>query len=1025
MCWRSRTRRVRYQRTQLVRNALPWRYQGVLHEFLTCEGSQPPGHLPIAMRRNHDGARRRDPETYRKDAAILENALRTETDPFLASRYTFYLAQSYRDCGEKQKALEKYLARADLGFWQEEVFQSLLQAARIKDELGRPEQEVIDTYLRATNAAPTRAEALHGASRFCRYKNRFEEGYQLAKRGLEIPLPSGALFVEPWIYDYGLLDELAVNGYWSGHHQETLDACEKLLSGGKCPAGQRDRIAANANFARQKLLDGAVPAPAETKADDQPLQPPKIAIYTIALNEAHHVERWAQSAADADYLVVADTGSTDDTVERLTAAGVQVHQIVVRPWRFDDARNASLALAPSDAEICIALDMDEFMFPGWRAKLEAAWKPGTTRLFYNYARGLNEDGSPAVVFLQGKIHSRWGYRWKRIVHEDLQRTEPDERSLDTDAVLMGEVQDLAKDRSRYLPLMEQAHQEDPHDAQLCFWLARELMYAGKKERSAEKYLSCLNIPDWTSRDERAEAMRYLARVQPEMGLEWLQKSIADAGHRRELWLDLAEFYHSKLDWLNLFWACANGIERTRRTGTYLDEPQAWGFRIHDLAALACSHLGLIDQAIRHGTVALELSPEDKRLANNLAYYNSQQAEQQSRAYKEQLAKNGPARTVRGAIEQVVNKDRQLISLETSMASDAAWTVCVIALPGHIHSAALAELAQAAFHGLISLGFKVELATDFGRLSDRCILIGGHLLNAHDCAQAPSTTIVYNSEHVSSFFFNPQAKFYIPHYVDMLRRTVVWDYSADNACALSAMLGRDVLYVPLGYVPQFTRVPKQKEDIDVLFFGSIKPRRTAVLDELTRRGLTTHYAFGVYGLERDRLIARSKIVLNIHANMPGAFEIARVGYLLANSKAVVTEVNTGEKLDDDLVGGFLGVPYDEVADAAFALVHDPARRRRLEQTGFRKFSARCEAAILRNALGENLVIYDQSGAQSTRSLRPRNSYLDAAGPDNDPDLQRSDNSATFPFEPSVAGSTRTAAVGQTHLHEDEGLSGCCP
>ena len=66
-----------------MRNTLPWRYQGVLHEFLTCEGSQPSGHLPIVMRRNHDGARRRDPETYRKDAAILENALRTETDPFL------------------------------------------------------------------------------------------------------------------------------------------------------------------------------------------------------------------------------------------------------------------------------------------------------------------------------------------------------------------------------------------------------------------------------------------------------------------------------------------------------------------------------------------------------------------------------------------------------------------------------------------------------------------------------------------------------------------------------------------------------------------------------------------------------------------------------------------------------------------------------------------------------------------------------------------------------------------------------
>src|SRR6266849_9969166 len=43
----------------------------------------------------------------------------------------------------------------------------------------------------------------------------------------------------------------------------------------------------------------------------------KIAVYTIALNEAAHAERWANSAAEADYRIVADTGSTDDTVERL------------------------------------------------------------------------------------------------------------------------------------------------------------------------------------------------------------------------------------------------------------------------------------------------------------------------------------------------------------------------------------------------------------------------------------------------------------------------------------------------------------------------------------------------------------------------------------------------------------------------------------------------------------------------------------------------------------------------------------
>ena len=430
--------------------------------------------------------------------------------------------------------------------------------------------------------------------------------------------------MEPWIYDYGLLDELAVNAYWSGAYRECLDACGRILRDGKCPEAQRPRIEANAAFARQKL-DGGTTAAAAADAARAPGPPQrlKIAIYTIALDEAHHVDRWRSSASDADYLVVADTGSIDGTVERLSAAGVQVHRIAVRPWRFDDARNASLALVPADADICISLDMDEFMMPGWRAAVESAWTPGATRLSYNFAPNYSGPGTPDHVMRKSKIHARCGYRWKRIVHEDLQATDANEKHIAIDATLIGQMQDPTKDRSKYLPMLQRAHEEDPNDSQICFWFARDLMYAGLNERSAEKYKAYLDLPTSTWPDERSEAMRFLARVEPHSKREWLQKSIAEAPHRRELWLDLAEFFHAERNWLDLFWACTNGIERTRRTGSYLDDPAAWGYRLYDLAALACSHLGLIDQAIKWGGMALDLLSNDQRLANNLAHYRRQ------------------------------------------------------------------------------------------------------------------------------------------------------------------------------------------------------------------------------------------------------------------------------------------------------------------------------------------------------------------------------------------------------------------
>ncbi len=40
----------------------------------------------------------------------------------------------------------------------------------------------------------------------------------------------------------------------------------------------------------------------------------KIAVYSIALNEEKFIQRWYESAKDADYLIIADTGSTEKTI---------------------------------------------------------------------------------------------------------------------------------------------------------------------------------------------------------------------------------------------------------------------------------------------------------------------------------------------------------------------------------------------------------------------------------------------------------------------------------------------------------------------------------------------------------------------------------------------------------------------------------------------------------------------------------------------------------------------------------------
>ncbi len=248
-----------YPRIQLVKNSIEWKYRGVLHEFMTSDAPHKVEHLDLLMLRNHDGARRRDPTTYQRDAAILQRAVAAESDPFMKRRYTFYLAQSYRDAKQPLEALKYYLLRADMGGWNDEIFYSLYQTGLIKERLGYDSLDVLETFHAATEANPARVEARHAASRYCRFAKLHEKGYEIAKGGLGAAYPAGALFGEPWVYEYGLLDEFAVNAYWARRYGDCLEASLRIIESGKTQGEDRIRIGNNAKAAATALIAEAQP----------------------------------------------------------------------------------------------------------------------------------------------------------------------------------------------------------------------------------------------------------------------------------------------------------------------------------------------------------------------------------------------------------------------------------------------------------------------------------------------------------------------------------------------------------------------------------------------------------------------------------------------------------------------------------------------------------------------------------------------------------------------------------------------
>ena len=130
----------------------------------------------------------------------------------------------------------------------------------------------------------------------------------------------------------------------------------------------------------------------------------KIYVYAISKNEEKFAKRWYESVKSADGIYVLDTGSTDNTVKILKELGAKVTTKEIKPWRFDVARNESLKLVPLDADICVCIDIDEVISPGWREKLEEILeneKVNHVRYIYNWSH--DENKNPKVSFYYEKM----------------------------------------------------------------------------------------------------------------------------------------------------------------------------------------------------------------------------------------------------------------------------------------------------------------------------------------------------------------------------------------------------------------------------------------------------------------------------------------------------------------------------------------------------------------------------------------------------------------------------------------------
>ncbi len=348
----------------------------------------------------------------------------------------------------------------------------------------------------------------------------------------------------------------------------------------------------------------------------------KVCVYAICKNEEQFVDRWVDALEEADAIYVLDTGSSDNTVQKLKKRGVNVKTEIIDPWRFDVARNKSLDMIPIDYDICFCLDLDEVVEKGWREVIERLWTDDTTRLCYNYNWHLGEDGRPIVNFNIEKIHSRNDYKWTHPVHEILTYIgNSTEKKITTQEITVNHYPDVTKSRSSYLPLLELSVQEDPDDDRNMHYLGREYMYYGRWNDAIDTLIRHLSLPKAVWKDERCASMRFIARCYKNLkryneAKMWLEKAINEAPYLRDPYMEMALLEYDQKNFVEVEKYCLQALQITYHQKTYINEPFSWDHTVYDLLSLSSYYQGKIEESLKYIDQALSISPNNKRLQEN-------------------------------------------------------------------------------------------------------------------------------------------------------------------------------------------------------------------------------------------------------------------------------------------------------------------------------------------------------------------------------------------------------------------------
>jgi tetratricopeptide (TPR) repeat protein len=249
-----------YKNVRVVKNNLGCTYKAPTHEYVNT----PPGTKYNTFQRDvlfindvGDGGSKGD--KVDRDIRLLLKGLEDEPDN---DRYTFYLANSYKDKGDNETAIEYYKKRIALGGWMEEVWFSYYSLGKCYKRMNNNAM-AIQSWLEGYNYYPNRIENLYEIIQHYRIegKNNFAyHMYMLADYERKKNDKWDYLFLEKDVYDYRIDYELSIIGYYCNRDNHDLaKVCMKVLGNQGAADSICRNVFSNYKFYTKELAKFAVP----------------------------------------------------------------------------------------------------------------------------------------------------------------------------------------------------------------------------------------------------------------------------------------------------------------------------------------------------------------------------------------------------------------------------------------------------------------------------------------------------------------------------------------------------------------------------------------------------------------------------------------------------------------------------------------------------------------------------------------------------------------------------------------------